>query len=249
MKTKCVSVIIPNYNRANTILNSVQSILKQTYSNLEVIVIDDCSSDESIKILETIKDSRFRYYILESNSGACKARNLGVELSKGDYIAFNDSDDIWLPNKLEMQLSHLEKNNCDIIFSSFFFNDGYYCNIYPRQKIKSGFIPFKYLIRHSLASTQTIVGKSNIIKSLSFDERLKRFQDWDYILQAGKKYSLFYINKPLVHVKLQKNSLSRNNKNGLLSLNVIFNKNRRFFLKDPLSILYFLWKKIRLSIN
>ena len=95
-----VSVIIPSYNREKTIKRAVESGLNQTYKDIEVIVVDDCSSDKTIEILTSIKDKRFSYYKLDKNSGACVARNLGIEKVKGDYIFLHDSDDEWLPDKL-----------------------------------------------------------------------------------------------------------------------------------------------------
>ena len=99
-----VSVIIPTYNRGRLILDSINSVLNQTYKNIELIVVDDCSTDNTEEILKSINDSRIKYVKLEKNSGACIARNKGIELSTGEFIAFNDSDDLWITTKLEKQL-------------------------------------------------------------------------------------------------------------------------------------------------
>lgn len=99
-----VSVIIPTYNRGRLILDSVNSVLNQTYKNIELIVVDDCSTDDTKEVIESIKDSHIKYIKLEKNSGACIARNRGIEKSTGEFIAFNDSDDLWIPEKICRQL-------------------------------------------------------------------------------------------------------------------------------------------------
>ena len=102
-----VSVIIPTYNRSNVILNSVNSVLNQTYKDLEVIVVDDCSDDETEIVLKSIKDQRLRYIKHEKNMGACAARNTGIDLAKGEFIAFHDSDDICRKERIEHELKAL----------------------------------------------------------------------------------------------------------------------------------------------
>ena len=95
-----VSIIIPTYNRENKLERAVESVLEQSYQYIEVIVVDDCSTDNTVTLMGKYKDDeRVVYYRLEKNSGACVARNKGIELSKGDYIGFLDSDDIFLPKK------------------------------------------------------------------------------------------------------------------------------------------------------
>ena len=113
-----VSVIIPAYNRAGTIERSVRSVLDQTVKELEVIVVDDCSTDQTESAVLQIHDSRVRYDRLGEQSGACVARNRGVDLARGELIAFQDSDDFWKPEKLEKQLYALKEYGADICFSS-----------------------------------------------------------------------------------------------------------------------------------
>lgn len=108
-----VSIITPTYNCADYIERTIESVQKQTYENWEMIIVDDCSTDETKKIVERIseKDNRVKYYCLEKNSGAAVARTRAMQLASGDYMAFLDSDDIWMPNKLEMQLIFMKNNN------------------------------------------------------------------------------------------------------------------------------------------
>lgn len=112
MKEKLVSVIMPTYNCAKYIGRSIKSVQEQTYQNWEIIIVDDCSQDNTKEIVdEYVKnDSRIQYHILEKNSGAAVARTVAMKLAKGSYMAFLDSDDIWMPNKLERQIKWMNDN-------------------------------------------------------------------------------------------------------------------------------------------
>ena len=111
-----VSIIIPTYNREKSISKSIKSVLNQTYNDLEVIVVDDGSTDNTEKIIKGIKDTRIKYIKLDKNKGACYARNVGIKKATGKYIAFNDSDDIFHKTKIEKQVMYLKKCNSDLNF-------------------------------------------------------------------------------------------------------------------------------------
>ena len=98
-----ISVIIPVYNREKTVKKAIDSVLAQTWKDMEIIVIDDGSTDKSAEVIKSIKDARIKY-IYQKNAGACAARNHGLDLATGDIIAFHDSDDVWHKDKLEKQL-------------------------------------------------------------------------------------------------------------------------------------------------
>ena len=102
-----VSVIIPTYNRAARLPMSVESVLNQTYRDLEIIIVDDGSTDLTEDVVRAMSDSRIRYIKHPRNLGGCKARNTGVSNAKGEYIAFQDSDDVWHADKLEVELKAL----------------------------------------------------------------------------------------------------------------------------------------------
>src|SRR5437016_1937557 len=111
-----VSVVIPTYNRAQRTIASTESVFAQTYTNLEIIVIDDGSKDGSSEIIEKFLEERKRtqhgrqiHYFKQPNQGASAARNAGIERARGEFIAFLDSDDTWLPDKLERQLAAMEQ--------------------------------------------------------------------------------------------------------------------------------------------
>ncbi len=103
-----VSVIIPTYNRADLIGHTLDSAINQSYRNLEIIVIDDGSVDNTEEVVKAIGDSRIRYIRHQTNCGGSTARNTGIEAARGEYIAFLDSDDIWVPNKIQLQLASIQ---------------------------------------------------------------------------------------------------------------------------------------------
>lgn len=113
MKSGLVSIITPAYNCANYIGTTIESVLSQTYSYWEMIIVDDCSSDntEEVVLRYASKDSRIKYKKLEVNSGAAVARNVAMSMATGQYIAFLDSDDVWLPDKLSAQIQFMQENN------------------------------------------------------------------------------------------------------------------------------------------
>ena len=106
---KKVSVIIPLYNEEKYITACVESVINQTYKNLEIIIVDDKSTDNSLKIVKNIKDKRIKIISLKKNAGVANARNKGVEAATGDYICFLDSDDFWDKTKIEKQIKLLDK--------------------------------------------------------------------------------------------------------------------------------------------
>lgn len=205
-----ISIIIPTYNREKTIYRSVMSVLNQTYKDLEVVIIDDCSSDRTEEMIKALqkKDNRIRYYRLDKNSGACAARNIGIDLAKGEYIAFQDSDDEWLPQKLEVQMKKMLSNKACISFCKFkrFSSKG--IEIFPN--LTEGFISRRDLLRESIISTQTILGKKECFENIRFDPQMPRMQDYDIVIRLSEKYHFYFIDEVLLSMYLQNDSISMN---------------------------------------
>lgn len=222
-----VSVIIPTYNRAETIKKSIDSVLAQTYNNIEIIVLDDKSTDNTEEVMNDITDKRIRYVKLEENKGACFARNKGIELAKGKYIAFQDSDDEWLPEKLEIQLSYLQEKNLDIVSCRMYqIFDENKTNIFPKKCE----IDKQQLYLKNVISTQTIVGKAECFKNEKFDINLPRFQDWDLVLRLVKNYKIEIVEEILVKAYIQENSISKNPEKAIKAMEIFLKKhciNRR----------------------
>jgi len=116
-----VSVVTPSYNSSQTIEETIKSVLSQVFSAWELIIVDDCSSDDSVDVIKkySSEDSRIKLIVLDENSGAAVARNRGIEEASGRYIAFLDSDDIWLPEKLETQLAFMREVHASFVYSAY----------------------------------------------------------------------------------------------------------------------------------
>ena len=228
-----VSVIIPTYNRATTLKRAIDSVIKQDYKNIEIIVVDDCSTDNTCKIIEDIKDERLRYIKLEKNGGACRARNVGIENATGEYIAFQDSDDVWKEEKLSVQLETLRRKQADVVVCN-------YLQINTRtgkrkQRIThicDGYLHYDTLLWENIASTQCLLMKSDCLKEIRFDETLKKVQDWDLMLNLMRAYRVYFQNEMLVDVYLQENSITRHKEYDLDAFMTIYNKHKEAILKD-----------------
>jgi glycosyltransferase involved in cell wall biosynthesis len=114
-----VSIIMPSYNTARFLQETIDSVLAQTYQNWELIIVDDCSTDDTASIVESIKDDRIRFFQNETNSGAAVSRNRALREARGRWIAFLDSDDLWEPKKLEKQIFFMEENNCSFSYTNY----------------------------------------------------------------------------------------------------------------------------------
>ncbi|WP_238915449.1 glycosyltransferase family 2 protein [Clostridium sp. YIM B02555] len=226
-----ISIIIPTFNRANTIERSVLSILDQTYQDFELIIIDDNSQDETEVIVRRMNDKRIKYIKHERNLGANAARNTGVRAAKGELIAFQDSDDKWHNDKLEIQLKALKDYNADIVACSYnrYKNDS--VDLMPKESIKDSEIK-KKLLYGSFISTQTVLGKKECFYNEEFDETLPRFQDWELMIRLSQKYNIHFINNPLVDVFLQEDSLTKSHQKGLNALRLIKDKHNDLIKLD-----------------
>lgn len=218
---RLVSVIIPTFNRAKTIRQIVLSVLEQTYSNIEVIVVDDGSTDNTVEVLKSIRDTRLRCLVNERNSGACYSRNLGIDNSNGSIIAFEDSDDFWLPHKLQKNLDELDANNADAVFSSYILNEQI---VHPNVNLNESEDKVKTIFLNTCIGTPTLVVKKEIMEKERFDEKLPRFQDYDLSIRLVSKYNVYFIPDVLVKVYASKDGITKNSKAAVDALNIIYEK-------------------------
>lgn len=208
-----ISVIIPTYNRAGKIMRSVESVLNQTYRDIELIVVDDCSKDNTVEVLNEIQDERLRVIRLEKNSGACVARNTGIDAAKGEYIAFQDSDDSWRPEKLEKQLETLEKTGADVVFCRLERHDEetksfeFKTTIVP--SIPAGFVDKRELMIGSKVSTQTILAKREVFESERFSPDMPRLQDYELVVRLCQKSRFYLMDDVFVDLFLQDDSITQ----------------------------------------
>ncbi len=203
-----ISVIIPTYNRHKTIAASVNSVLNQTYRDIEVLVIDDGSTDDTAEIIQGITDPRLIYYC-SVHVGACGARNLGITYARGEYIAFQDSDDIWHADKLEKQLNQLTVSNGDIVFCKLCFMSGGSVQKMLPQKLKTGVLKETDSLFH--IGTQTILAKREVFEHDFFNEKLPRFQDLELLYRLSSNYKICCLDEGLVDYVIQEDSISSQN--------------------------------------
>lgn len=208
-----VSVIIPTYNRGNLISNSIKSVLNQTYKYLEVIVVDDGSTDNTKEEINKIEDERVRYIKLKQNSGGSNARNIGMINATGKYISFQDSDDIYYPNKIETQVKNIinKHSNLDFCKIKVNFNSSYsqfYPNSRQEKSIQDGNIFNELISRGNFISTQAILAKKNFLIKYLFDPKMPRLQDYDLILRMIPKVRISYTRDVLVELNIQNDSIT-----------------------------------------
>ncbi len=233
MEEPLVSVIIPVYNREKLVADSIKSVLNQTYSNLEVIVVDDCSTDGTEGATKSVGDKRIKYVRLEKNSGACAARNRGIEEAAGKFISFNDSDDRWIGGKIEAQIDFLQKNDADVVLCKMrcFSADGKFLHDFP-DLFADRKLSYDDLLLYNASSTQTFFGKAECFKKNPFDSRMPRLQDWDEILRISQNHSVFFQDKILVDSFLQPDSISTHPEKGVRAMEMLFEKHGKKIMSD-----------------
>lgn len=194
-----VSVVVPAYNSENYIAEAIQSILDQNYPNTEILVINDGSTDNTMQVLQAF-DGQVKV-IEQVNSGSAVARSNGMQHSTGDYIAFLDSDDIWLPNKLESQVNFLESHaEFGMVFSNWscwtpddqgvFHRRNFSQDKKEDARPMSGWL-FGQLIDDCIVWTSTVLMRREVFENIGqFDSTLRRGQDYDYWLRASTKYKI-----------------------------------------------------------
>jgi glycosyltransferase involved in cell wall biosynthesis len=219
-----VTVVIPLYNREDTIGRALISVINQTYQDIEIIIVDDCSDDRSVEIVESFNDSRLHIIKLNSNVGASSARNIGINAAKGELIAFQDSDDEWYPEKLSIQIQALLDTKSDVVASKYQqINQNGKQRIIPTEDIADINIPNRILMGNFIGTPTLLCKKSCFTEDL-FDPRLPRLQDWDLLIALSRKYDIHFINEVLVDAYLQKNSISIDNNKLEKALEMIFAK-------------------------
>ena len=211
-----ISVIIPTYNRTKLILNSLRSILNQSYRNIETIIVDDNSFDNTKERLYTINDSRIIYIKLRKNRGECFVRNIGIKKATGKYITFQDSDDISQYDKFEKQIQNLIKHNSDYDFCKlrlYYFNKTNYRIVpfnYQHKKILKN-RTLEALCNGNLISTSSILIKKSITQKYLFINNIPRLQDYDLTLRMIPNHKYSYTQKPLITLYIRNDSISNSN--------------------------------------
>lgn len=199
-----VSVIIPTYNRANLVGRAIESVIQQSYAHLEIIVVDDASSDNTKEVIDAIGDRRLRYIRHQTNLGGAVSRNTGIDAATGEYIAFLDSDDIWLSQKIECQISRIQHHRHPdrvVSYTQFqiLIDDQIY--IQPSRGIDETESVADYLFMDDgEIQTSTMMLPKNLMLATRFRPELKKHQDLDLSLRLQSNDAIFLFIEEMLTV-------------------------------------------------
>lgn len=240
-----VSVILATYNRGDRLSRAVESVLRQTFDLLELIIVDDGSTDNTQSYLATITDPRVRILIHEVNKGCGAARNTGISAAKAPLIAFQDSDDEWGVTMLERQMKRRAEMGDDYGASycaKFVHGRDDNGNAGPRYaayvpivtaKVVEGDI-LNTVLRQALVSTQTLIVRKDILEKVGkFDESLRIGLDWELSIRLARITKFAFVQEPLVMTYLQTDSISHRRLSGAYTTKVIMEKNNDLMVADP----------------
>ena len=206
-----VSIITPNFNCSRYIAQTIRSVISQTYSHWELLIQDDCSTDNSIHIAQQYanKDSRIKIERNKINSGAAISRNNAIKRAKGEWLAFLDSDDIWLPHKLEMQLKYMRNLNADFSYTQYDHIDENGRPLYRRAKV-TPHLSYQKMLFHCWTGCLTVMYHQDINNKI-FGPNVKNCNDYALFLQVLKhSHSAIGISECTALYRIRKKSLSRN---------------------------------------
>ena len=207
-----VSIITPTYNSQEFLEQTIESIVNQTYKNWELIIVDDASSDKTLNIINNYVSEFNNIQLIrnEMNLGAGVARNKGIQGAKGDFIAFLDSDDLWNPNKLEVQIKYMLKNHLDVCYSSYDLIDLQGELLFKKVKALENLSYEKLLKSNYLGNLTGIYNCKSLGKIMS--PELRKRQDWLLWLKAIKRSNkpAVGIQESLAKYRVRKNSISSN---------------------------------------
>ncbi len=208
-----VSIIMPSYNTAKYIKNSVNSVLAQTYQNWELLIVEDCSTDNTMEVLSAFDDKRIKVFVNEHNSGAALSRNFALRQAKGRWIAFLDSDDIWHPQKLEKQIAFMEQNGYAFTFTDY------------RIRLNGEWLPYintgpdvvnkRKMYNYCYFSTITVMYDVNVIGLIQI-ENLRKNNDYAMWLKAIEKSKAYRLSECLSYYIKHSGSVSSGKKIKLL---------------------------------
>ena len=210
MEKELVSVIMPSYNASKYIGESIDSILNQTYSNLELLITDDHSTDEgTLRLLQEYerKDARVRIFLLPKNNGAGFARNHSIRQARGRYIAFCDSDDRWFPEKLQKQIAYMQAHQCCLCFSSYLVCDA--SGLHKGIVIAPSSLTLSELKHDNKIGCLTAIYDTKPFGKFYMPTIRKR-QDWVLFLTIMQKCKIAYgMVEPLAHYRKTPEGISR----------------------------------------
>lgn len=214
-----LSVIMPCFNQAKYLVDSIEAILNQSYDDLELIITDDCSSDESREIIEYFRkiDKRVVAIFHSRNHGVSSARNTAIKASKGNYIAFCDADDIWENDKTKIQVEYIQSTSeCDVLYcDSVIINEEgiptgeKFSSLHGKEKDFRGNLFWELSLTNFINTPTVLLRKKCLEKVGLFDEGFRYNEDWLYWIALSKYYCFCYIDQPLVRYRVHQDSTNK----------------------------------------
>ncbi len=235
-----VTVIVPCYNRETTIKEAMESVLSQDYAPLDLIAVDDSSTDGTVAVLQTIDDPRLRILHNDGDRGPSQARNCGIRAATAPWIAFQDSDDVWLPGKLRRQMEALNDSNYVAAYCGMLIK----ADPHPDTPVQGRIPPpdisplegdiLPSLSRGSYISTQMLVVRRDILEQIGgFDEALPALVDWELMLRVASLGPVAFIDDDLVVQRMSDNSVTHSSKKRLLAQEYILEKHKDLLARYP----------------
>jgi len=208
-----VSIVTPAYNAQATVGETIESVLSQTFTNFELIVVDDGSMDDTANVVHQFEDKRIKY-LYQTHKERSEARNNGIKNAKGKYIAFLDADDTWLPEKLEKQMELFEVDpNLGLVYSDLYLCEGIFpqkITLYSRiRKLYRGYVPLRTMLEEGFIQSATPIVKREVFDKVgNFDSNLIPLEDYDMWMRIVAKYSIDFVDQPLAYYRIHSNRTS-----------------------------------------
>ncbi len=245
-KNPLISVIIPTYNMAEYVGEAIDSVLSQTYKNIEIIIVDDGSKDNTREILKRYNSCI--KYIYQENKGLSAARNTGIRVSKGAFLAFLDADDMWLPEKLECQIRLISIYNTVGIVgcSDYIINEETkIIELFQRNNdpCKKGLLKTLFMRNMVSGGSEALVRRECFEKVGLFDERLKSAEDWDMWLRISTFYEIKFAKEYLTKIRVRSDSMCSPSNVATMLENELFVVDKFFTSKNGLNLLDSLLKR------
>lgn len=245
IEKQTVSVVIPTYNREKVLGRAIHSVLNQTFEDIELIVVDDCSIDGTKELVDGFEDSRVVYIRHETNQGGAAARNTGISAARGEFIAFQDSDAEWMLDKLETQMKVIFTGEAEenVVYTAFLWVKDNKASYIPEDERaqREGDI-LRQLLKRNFVDTATVVVRKRCFEKVGlFDESLPRYQDWDLFIRLAQHYDFKFVDAPLVISHFMPDSISTDNKAAITARKIIFEKNRSVIMHDRKLLSQFLF--------
>ncbi len=246
---KMIDIVMPNYNKGEFIGRSIESVIKQSYKNWRLLIVDDNSSDESRNvILRYKKNKKIKFFFLKKNMGPSFCRNLAIKNSKSNFIAFLDSDDYWMKNKLKLQIAYMIKNRFSFTFSDYIpiFHDKNLKKKIKKTNIQNNFT-FDKFINNSSINTSTMILERKHLHKVKF-RNLKLMEDYIFKCELMKKSNRPFVKYPKVTAIYRIIKKSRSSKK-ILNLFNLWKLNRKYnklgFFRNLISLFLISFNSIK----